>query len=75
MDFQRLIIFAALSFTILMIWEAWQNDYVRPKQSIEAVATAANHAGQDLPGLPRDLSGSDMPETMADDKDVPLKKL
>ncbi|NOR51670.1 MAG: membrane protein insertase YidC [Gammaproteobacteria bacterium] len=62
MDFQRLIIFAALSFTILMLWEAWQNDYVRPKQSIETVATAGKNVKQDLPGLPR----SDMLGTVAD---------
>ena len=63
MDFQRLIIFAALSFTILMIWEAWQNDYVRPKQSVEAVATSANSGREDLPGLPK----GDMPEATAVD--------
>ena len=27
MDFQRLILFTALAFTLLMIWQAWQEDY------------------------------------------------
>lgn len=61
MDFQRLLLFAGLSFTLLMIWEAWQNDYVRPKEPIAAVSTAGSNSSQDLPGLPR----TDMPETMA----------
>jgi len=62
MDFQRLLLFAGLSFTLLMIWEAWQNDYVRPKQSVEAVATTTVTGSQDLPGLPK----SDSPVTVAD---------
>ena len=64
MDFQRLLLFAGLSFTLLMIWEAWQNDYVRPKQqTIESVATVAGNSGsQDLPGLPR----TDGPQSVAD---------
>jgi YidC/Oxa1 family membrane protein insertase len=30
MDFQRIILFSALAFTLLMIWQAWQKDYVNP---------------------------------------------
>jgi len=71
MDFQRLIVFAALSFTILMIWEAWQNDYVRPKQSTEVVVTAGTTARADLPGLPK----GDMPEMVADAPTAVVKKV
>ncbi|MDH3355469.1 MAG: membrane protein insertase YidC [Chromatiales bacterium] len=53
MDFQRLLLFAGLSFTVLMIWEAWQNDYVRPKVApMELSTTVANNKNLDLPGLP-----------------------
>ncbi|MCW8826892.1 MAG: membrane protein insertase YidC [Gammaproteobacteria bacterium] len=63
MDFQRLLLFAGLSFTLLMIWEAWQNDYVRPQQQAQEIAqnSAANRS-QDLPGLPK----VDAPATVAD---------
>lgn len=71
MDFQRLIVFAALSFTILMIWEAWQNDYVRPKQSTEVVVTAGTTARADLPGLPK----GDMPEMVSDAPIAVVKKV
>ncbi len=30
MDFQRLFLFIALSFVLLLIWEAWQQDYGQP---------------------------------------------
>jgi YidC/Oxa1 family membrane protein insertase len=52
MDFQRLLLFAGLSFTLLMIWEAWQNDYVRPQQKAVTEARIDNSA-MDIPGLPR----------------------
>jgi hypothetical protein len=31
MDFQKLILYTALAFTLMMLWNAWQEDYVRPK--------------------------------------------
>lgn len=30
MDLQRLLLFVALSFVLLLLWEAWQQDYGRP---------------------------------------------
>ncbi|MEN8169297.1 MAG: membrane protein insertase YidC [Pseudomonadota bacterium] len=48
MDFQRIILFSALAFTLLMIWQAWQEDYVRPK----TVATEVR-GENDTPTLPQ----------------------
>ncbi len=53
MDFQRVILFAALAFTMLMMYEAWQNDYVRPK----AVAPTEVTAGKDTPAVPTQSGG------------------
>ena len=47
MDFQRVILFSALAFTLMMIWNAWQEDYVRPKP----VATEVG-SYQDTPSAP-----------------------
>ncbi|QEP42540.1 membrane protein insertase YidC [Ectothiorhodospiraceae bacterium BW-2] len=58
MDFQRVLLFIALSFTLLMIYEAWQNDYVRPQQPPpNSTATASTAIGDrpdtsSLPGRP-----------------------
>ena len=54
MDFQRIILLTALSFTLFMIWQAWQEDYVRPKQP-EAVATET--VSQDMPTTPSQQEG------------------
>lgn len=59
MDFQRIILFSALAFTLLMIWQAWQEDYVRPK----TVATEVR-GENDTPMLPQ-ASGTTEPVTDA----------
>lgn len=53
MDFQRIILFSALAFTLLMIWQAWQEDYVRPKTPVAEVSTEQ----KDTPELPVQASG------------------
>lgn len=60
MDFQRLIIFAALFFTLMMIWEAWQEDYVRPLQprSDATETQTAAVISNDLPTTQSLQSGS-----------------
>ncbi len=45
MDFQRIILFFALSFTLLMLWQAWQEDY-GPQR---APAPTAQAPGEDIP--------------------------
>jgi YidC/Oxa1 family membrane protein insertase len=47
MDFQRVILFSALAFTLLMIWQAWQKDYVNPKPVVTEL-----HGERDTPALP-----------------------
>jgi YidC/Oxa1 family membrane protein insertase len=51
MDFQRLLLVAALSFTLLMIWQAWQQDYVQPKTEVAQGQTGTQPAA-DMPGAP-----------------------
>ena len=41
MDTQRLIAFAVFSFSLLMLWEAWQ-DYNKPEQAVTAAQQAAS---------------------------------
>ncbi len=56
MDFQRLILVAALSFTLLMMWQAWQKDYGQPETATAVVQESTTIAGEppskDLPSAP-----------------------
>ncbi len=57
MDFQRLILFVALTFTFMMMWEAWQKDY-GPKLPQQISSTAVT-AGASTPAAPaHDVPGS-----------------
>ncbi len=49
MDTQRLIAFAVFSFSLLMLWEAWQ-DYNKPKEAIVAQQAAATPSALPTPG-------------------------
>ena len=49
MDFQRLLLFIALAFVLMLLWQAWQEDYGRPAQ------TAAQQAGSPAVDAPSDL--------------------
>ena len=50
MDNIRLILVILLSFISLLLWEAWQRDYVNPPAATESVATPATAA--DVPPPP-----------------------
>ncbi|MBF0471863.1 MAG: membrane protein insertase YidC, partial [Gammaproteobacteria bacterium] len=55
MEFQRILLFAALTLTLMMMWQAWQEDYVRPQQQVatdSAETAAAKEQGLDLPTAP-----------------------
>jgi len=39
MDNQKTLLFAALAFVSILIWQAWQTDYVMPQTTAEAVST------------------------------------
>jgi YidC/Oxa1 family membrane protein insertase len=56
MDFQRIILYTALAFTLMMIYQAWQDDYVRPKSAPTELTTAPASSG-DTPALPVASSG------------------
>ena len=60
MDFQRIILLTALFFTLFMIWQAWQEDYVRPQQPEVEVTT---NFEQDTPSVPAQPGSS---ESMVD---------
>jgi YidC/Oxa1 family membrane protein insertase len=65
MDFQRLLLVAALSFTLLMMWQAWQEDYGQPTPVTQSQSSAAGEttpadaaaAGKDLPSAPASSAG------------------
>ncbi len=56
MDNQRLLLFVALSFVALLLWEAWEEDY-GPKATTQVAAEAA-------PGVPE--APADRPEMSSD---------
>ncbi len=59
MDFQRLLLVAALSFTLLMIWQAWQKDYGQPgSASVQEQTLPAEAARKDMPGVPAEITGT-----------------
>ncbi len=66
MDFQRIILLGALLFTILLIWDAWQEDYVRPGP-VPPVAVGEGSATlpQDAPEPPAARQPSDAPAAAA----------
>ena len=50
MDFQRLILFVALSFTIMLLWSAWQRDYgPQPPQTVATQQASKAPAASDIP--------------------------
>ncbi|PCI23237.1 MAG: membrane protein insertase YidC [Piscirickettsiaceae bacterium] len=50
MDNQRTLLFAALAFVSVLIWQAWQKDYVLPQQTPEvAGADAKTNQQSDVP--------------------------
>ena len=63
MDFQRLLLVAALSFTLLMIWQAWQKDYVLPKTEVVQGQPGSQtaEAGKDMPSAPAQTAAAGQP--------------
>lgn len=51
MDFQRIILFAALAFTMLMLWQAWQRDY-GPQPVAPAATVSSPQGAADMPATP-----------------------
>lgn len=63
MDLPRLILFMALAFVVLLLWEAWQEDYRQPAGQPPAQGTARAPAPSDTPALPSaPPQGADAPE-------------
>ena len=73
MDNQRLFLFVALSFVMLLLWQAWVEDYgpvtPPPEASAPAITTdtpagvVAPASGDDIPATPADVQTSALPET------------
>lgn len=78
MEFQRLLLFAALSFTLLMLWEAWQNDYVRPNQQVSengVISTPLSISPEgELPQINID-DRPDLPKQFRSAKEPAIQKL
>ena len=63
MDNQRLFLFVALSFVILLLWQSWQEDYgpqpvetSAPSATTETGSPAGTVPADDLPGAANDLA-------------------
>ena len=78
MDNQRLLLFIGLSFVMLLLWQAWMEDYGPPPQAEVPVAMTGQVSDMpagapldtstdttDLPGISAELASMDkaMPET------------
>ena len=68
MDNQRLFLFVALSFVVLLIWQAWMEDYGPAPQEVATPAATETAAmpdtGADLPVAPveKTVTDSSIPE-------------
>ena len=73
MDNQRLFLFVALSFVMLLLWQAWVEDYgpVAPPPQASAPQAGSDTPGDvvapasldDIPATPADVQSSALPET------------
>lgn len=53
MDNQRTLLVAALAFIAVLIWQAWQKDYVLPQQMQQEVSSAGINQAADVPKAPK----------------------
>ncbi|MFO7592533.1 MAG: membrane protein insertase YidC [Pseudomonadota bacterium] len=70
MDFQRIILVAALTFTLVLMWQAWQEDYGQPKAVTEATTTdsvqledGAVEKREDMPRAPEEGGAAQSSDT------------
>ena len=62
MDNQRLILFVALSFVILLIWQAWEQDYGSQNVAQEPASTVAETGSLTKKPLPETPPSQDIPD-------------
>lgn len=75
MDIKRIVLFVALGFTTLMLWDAWQKDYPQvQKPAVEAsVKQAEAISNNSLPDLPvDDVNSVSSKQSTANHSDVVL---
>ena len=67
MDNQRLFLFVALSFVMLLLWQAWMEDY-GPVPPAKVPVAETGQPADTLPGMPTDIltDASDLPSAPAD---------
>ncbi len=65
MDFQRIVLYSALAFTLMMIYQAWQDDYVRPKSAPTEIGAVTPEG--DTPALPENTVAA-----VGDSSDAPV---
>ncbi|MEE9492831.1 MAG: membrane protein insertase YidC [Gammaproteobacteria bacterium] len=67
MDNPRLLLFIALSFLVMIMWQTWQQDYQQTKTGEQAVVTETT-------GTPAQTGagGNDLPSIVVEERDAPL---
>jgi YidC/Oxa1 family membrane protein insertase len=69
MDNQRMFLFIALSFVLLLLWQAWQQDYGRVARPEATATTTTETASQPAAATGEDLPGAVMQATPAAERD------
>ena len=64
MDNQRTLLFAALAFVSVLIWQAWQKDYVLPPEAPVVAEQASGNTGTQQADIPK-TSGSNSAPNMS----------
>lgn len=78
MDNQRIFLFIALSFTVLLLWQAWQQDYGAPatppvdETEVVGAADVAESASEELPAMLPAVPGA--PDALVQSQDSGLLK-
>ncbi len=70
MDLQRIILIGGLLFTLTLIWNAWQEDYVRPKP--EPVAATDQRGETTVPSAPAGDVPAGQTPSVTGSADTPL---
>jgi len=80
MDNQRLLLFVALSFVVMLLWQAWMKDYGPAPQSQPATAVTEHPAASTVPGEDLPQAGAEpaakegqVPEEIALESGQPIR--
>lgn len=74
MDKQRFILYAALAAVLMMLWQAWQQQYAPDNQAITDTATTSQ-GPQTVPGPTTETSLPSAPENTGSQAAVPIESM